>query len=166
MLKILSRISDIIDMIINILIVIFFSILIFSCVLQVYTRFVLNRAFTWTEELARYTFIWANLLGAVLCTKKGSHATVTALSDRYSPSLKRKVTIFIQIIITLVALVMIRYGFRVTYLTRNQTSAAMRISMALINASVPICGLFIFIHSFAHLLKALIIKNDLKRGDI
>ena len=163
--EILSVLGKWIDKIVNFLIVVFFSLLIFSCVLQVFTRYVLNNALTWTEELARYTFIWANLLGAVLCTKKGSHATVTALSDKFSPKTKRIVQLFIEVVIILVAFVMIRYGTKVAYLTRNQTSAAMKMSMGLVNASVPICGFFIFIHSFVHFLEAAFNMKQHNGGD-
>ncbi|MGF6906359.1 TRAP transporter small permease [Fusobacterium sp. PH5-44] len=165
--EVLKKISYALDKIVNILIVFFFSLLIFSCVLQVYTRFVLNKAFSWTEELARYTFIWANLLGAVVCSKKGSHATVTALSDRFSPRGKRVVNIFIQIIVILIAVVMIKYGWKVTYTSfiRKQTSAAMKINMAFVNIAVPITGLFILIHSFIHLLESIFTVTDVKRGD-
>jgi TRAP-type C4-dicarboxylate transport system permease small subunit len=163
--KNLDKLSNAIDKIVNILIVIFFSVLISSCVLQVFTRYVLNKALTWTEELARYTFIWANLLGAVICTKKGTHATVTALSEKYPPGLKRIVGIVIQVVVMLIAIVMIRYGTKVTYMTISQTSAAMKISMSLINLSIPICGLLIFIHSFVHLIKLIEEYKTSKRGD-
>ena len=65
-------------------IVVVFSILVISCVLQVFTRFVLNSSLSWTEELARYTFIWANMLGAILCTKNKSNATVSVVTDNLS----------------------------------------------------------------------------------
>ena len=65
-------------------IVVVFSILVASCVLQVFTRFVLNSSLSWTEELARYTFIWANMLGAILCTKNKSNATVSVITDNIS----------------------------------------------------------------------------------
>ncbi|MDR3258569.1 MAG: TRAP transporter small permease [Fusobacteriaceae bacterium] len=163
--KNLDKLGNTIDKAVNILIVIFFSVLISSCVLQVFTRYVLNKAFSWTEELARYTFIWANLLGAVICTKKGTHATVTALSEKYPPGLKRIVGAFIQVVVMLIALVMIRYGVKVTYMTIRQTSAAMKISMALVNSSIPICGILIFIHSFVHLVKLIEEYRVSERGD-
>ena len=67
----MEKFNKYIDKIIFTLIAISFIILILSCVLQVFTRFVLNNSLSWTEELSRYTFIWSNFLGAIFCTKKG-----------------------------------------------------------------------------------------------
>lgn len=152
MVEILKKITKKVDLFLYFFIVIFFSILIFSCVLQVFTRYILNSAFSWTEELARYSFIWTNLLGAVLCVKKSSHATVTALTDKFSEKRRKKIQIFVQIIIFLVALILVIYGTELTLKTIKQTSAAMKISMALINASVPITGLFTMLYAILNIL--------------
>ena len=77
----MEKFNKYIDKIIFTLIAISFIILILSCVLQVFTRFVLNNSLSWTEELSRYTFIWSNFLGAIFCTKKGTHAVVTIITD-------------------------------------------------------------------------------------
>ena len=152
MVEILKKITKKVDLFLYFFIVIFFSILIFSCVLQVFTRYILNSAFSWTEELARYSFIWTNLLGAVLCVKKSSHATVTALIDKLSEKRRKKIQIFVQIIIFLVALILVIYGTELTLKTIKQTSAAMKISMALINASVPVTGLFTMLYAILNIL--------------
>ncbi|NME36851.1 TRAP transporter small permease [Fusobacterium sp. FSA-380-WT-3A] len=153
----LKKITVKIDIILNFFIVIFFSILIFSCVLQVFTRYVLNSAFTWTEELARYSFIWTNLLGAVLCVKKKSHATVTAITDKLSNKKYIKVQFFVQVVILIVSLILFIYGFEVTLKTVSQTSAAMKISMSLINASVPVSSFFMILYTISNIL---ILKED------
>lgn len=163
MIKFFTYMEEMIDKFVKISIVIFFSLLIFSCSLQVFTRYVLNSAFSWTEELARYSFIWANLLGAAFCTKKGTHATVTAISDRFNEKLKVKINIFVQIVIFLVAIVMVIYGSELTIRTIHQTSAAMKISMALVNASVPICGFFILIYVIRNFIDLLEIKSGVAK---
>ncbi len=51
-------------------------------VFQVTFRYALNAPLTWTEELARYLFIWACFLGAPVATRRGSHVTIAFVSDR------------------------------------------------------------------------------------
>lgn len=141
--KTLLKWNDQFNKIIEIMAVLFFIILIISCVLQVFSRFVLNSAYSWTEELARYSFIWLNLLGAAICVKHDSHAKVTALYDRFSGNIKKTIDIVIHVIILLIAVVMIVYGLNLTLFTIGQSSPALKMSMALINASVVISGLAI-----------------------
>ena len=39
----------------------------------------------WSEELARYLFIWVAFLGWVVATERRSHIAITQLSERASP---------------------------------------------------------------------------------
>lgn len=148
-----NKITAKVDIILNFFIVIFFSILIFSCVLQVFTRYVLNSAFTWTEELARYSFIWTNLLGAVLCVKRKCHATVTAITDKLSNKKLIKIQIFVQVVILMISVVLLIYGIEVTLKTVSQTSAAMKVSMSLINASVPVSSFFMILYTIDNIVQ-------------
>lgn len=134
-----------------------FGILIIACVLQVFTRFVLNSSLSWTEELARYAFIWSNFLGAAVCTKKCSHATVTAVTDLLPAQAKRVSRLLVNTVICLIALVFIFYGFKVAFAVRTQLSPALRISMGLVYGAAPVSGLFIFYYSFGQLLET--VKN-------
>ena len=49
---------------------------------QVFTRFVIKVPSTWTEEIARYTFIYMVMIGAALGVKHSAHFGVTMLSDK------------------------------------------------------------------------------------
>lgn len=149
----LNKINYYIEKILSVLIVISFSILIISCVLQVFTRFVLNNSLSWTEELARYAFIWSNLLGAAVCTQKNSHATVTVITDMLSKRKKAVLNIIVNIIVILVCYVLIRYGFKVAFAVRTQLSPALRISMMLVYLAAPISGLLIMFYSVVHLFE-------------
>ena len=113
-----------------------FAVLIFACVLQVFTRFVLNNSLSWTEELARYAFIWSNFLGAAICTQKESHATVTAVTDLLPAKAQTVLKMAVSLIVILVAGVLIWYGFKVAYAVRLQLSPALRVSMELLLCAV------------------------------
>ena len=39
----------------------------------------------WSEELARYLFIWVAFLGWVVATERRSHIAITQFSERASP---------------------------------------------------------------------------------
>ncbi len=49
--------------------------------LQVFSRYVLNHSLYWSEELARYLFIWLVFLSAAVVLRKDRHIQVTAVVD-------------------------------------------------------------------------------------
>lgn len=57
----------------------FFWLLFGVVFLQFYTRYVLNDALGWTEEIARYLLIAVCFSGAVMAMRKGTHIAVEAL---------------------------------------------------------------------------------------
>ena len=59
---------------------------IFLCVLaQVVFRYVFNNPLTWSEELARYLFIWCAFLGWIIASRHDSHLAMTYLAQRLPP---------------------------------------------------------------------------------
>lgn len=155
--KALKKITDAVEKLLNFMVAASFAILIIACVLQVFTRFVLNSSLSWTEELARYAFIWANLLGAAICTKKGTHATVTAITEALPKKLQLVFKIAAHIVVMMVAYVLIWYGFKVVASTRMQLSPALRISMSIVYASAPVCGLLVMFYSALNLFDSVML---------
>lgn len=54
------------------------ALMIFCLTIQVFIRFIFGSALAWTEELSRYSFIWAVYMGAALCVKRRAHVRITA----------------------------------------------------------------------------------------
>jgi TRAP-type C4-dicarboxylate transport system permease small subunit len=74
----------------------------------------MNTSLSWTEELARFTFIWTNLLGASLCVKYNAHATVTVIFENLPHKIKQYVLVFIQLVVLAVCYVLIVPGIQFT----------------------------------------------------
>jgi len=66
-------------------------------VLQVVFRYVLNAPLTWTEELARYLYIWACWLGAPVALRRGNHIAIAFVSDRVSRGVGRIMALVTQV---------------------------------------------------------------------
>ena len=149
----MEKFNKYIDKIIFTLIAISFIILILSCVLQVFTRFILNNSLSWTEELSRYAFIWSNFLGAIFCTKKGTHAIVTIITDSLGKKKKIILNIAVNLIVAIINLIVIIYGFNVAYAVRTQLSPALRVSMSFVYGAAPFSALFILYYSLFNITK-------------
>lgn len=147
-----ERCSDGVNRMVEWLAITLFVVMVFSAVTQVFTRYVLNYSFSWTEELSRYTFIWLNLLGASICIKRGSHAVVTVLIDHLPGSIRWLAVILIDLLVLFGAFLMITQGVKVVSATMMQPSPAMHVPMGYIYLAVPVSGIAIFIHKLRDLL--------------
>lgn len=112
--------------------------------IQVVMRYVFSNSLSWSEELARFIFLWLSWIGASYAVKERSHFRVEMFADMIKGTARRQFEYFILI-------VWFAFSFALTWLgtqlviflyDTGQTSAAMDIPMTLPYASVPIgCGL-------------------------
>ena len=123
--------------------------LVFSVVLvfsQVVMRYVFGNSLSWSEELARYLFVWQTWLGVSYSTKKRSHLRITFIKDRLSPSAQRKLEIVVTVVWIAFAVFVAVKGFSLAARVYgfNQRSSALRMPMAYVHLAVPVgCSLMI-----------------------
>jgi TRAP-type C4-dicarboxylate transport system permease small subunit len=64
--------------------------MLFGCLLvQIFSRFVLERPAAWTEEIATAAFIWVIFWGAACVTPLSEHVAIDLLEARFGPRLRR-----------------------------------------------------------------------------
>lgn len=64
---------------------------------QVFNRYVLQSSLDWSEELARYLFIWAVYVGCSYATQMDRHLEVTILRTVFKGKFARPITILASI---------------------------------------------------------------------
>ena len=138
---------------IDVVVVIMFTTLIVCCVTQVFIRTVLNSSPPWTEELARYSFMYVNIIAAAICVRKKSHARVTALIDILPVKIRKLLNMFADVMILFVSYVMIRYGWNCVVNVMAQKSPAMRLPMWLVYLCIPVAGVFICFEAAISLIR-------------
>jgi C4-dicarboxylate transporter DctQ subunit len=67
-------------------------------VVQVFNRYVLQSSLDWSEELARYLFIWAVYVGCSYATQMDRHLEVTILRTIFKGKFARPITILASIL--------------------------------------------------------------------
>ncbi len=140
----------------EIFLIVIFALLVFDVLFQVFSRYVLNTSFTWTEEFARFSLIWMTIVGAAYLNGKREHLSIDFLYQRFSKSNKKKISILIEVFVFLFALiVMVVGGFNLVYTTLHleQLSGTLRIPLGYIYAIFPFCGLLIMCFSVYHTSK-------------
>lgn len=107
---------------------------------QVIARYVFHNSLVFSEELARYLFVYVVFFGAATIMRNNGHIIMEALTSQ----LKGKVAKYTQIIAflcTLLFLIIIfYYGIRMTMISSNQISPALRISMSYVYIAMPIAA--------------------------
>lgn len=156
--KTLRHISNLTNRIVSYAGMAIFVVLIIACVMQVFFRFVLNNSLSWTEELARYCFIWMHMLGASLLIEGSGHATVTAVLDLLHGAVRKAVDVVIELIIFFNGTIMLYAGLQLAYSSRNNLSTALSVPMWCINSSVAVGGLLLMFQAFVQIAVILLKK--------
>ena len=121
--------------------------------LQVLYRYVLTQPLYWSEELARYLFVWLSILGATLGLQKRGHFGLDFFFRMFPEQVKRCMGFFIHLLMGAVVLVILVQGITLVQKTVLQESPAMGISMSWAYASLPVGGALMAIHLFVIFLK-------------
>ena len=131
------------------------AVLIVPVSLQIFARFTqLIPAYIWTEELARFLFIWMVMLGAMIGVREGTHFEVDVwpqLGDRANALLR----IVSHIFVLAFALVFVWWGIEFVRFGWDQLSEIAELPMWTIFIAWPVAGitwmLFVGEHFVANL---------------
>jgi TRAP-type C4-dicarboxylate transport system permease small subunit len=121
--------------------------------LQVVYRYVLTQPLHWSEELARYLFVWLSILGATLGLQKRGHFGLDVFFRMFSRQMKRYMGFFIYFLMGVVIFVILVQGITLVQKTALQESPAMGISMSWAYACLPVGGALMAIHLIVIFLK-------------
>ena len=115
-------------------------ILIVPVMLQILSRFIeLIPRYIWTEELARFLFVWMVMLGAMIAVRDGTHFDVDVWPD-LAPRANAMLRIVSSIFTLILALVFVWWGIQFTSFGWEQTSEIADLPMWLIFIAWPLTG--------------------------
>ena len=117
------------------------AILIIPVSLQIFSRFTaLIPSYIWTEEMARFFFIWMIMIGAMVGIRDGAHFDVD-LWPELKPRANALLRIVSNVFILVFALVFITYGIKFVQFGWSQNSELAELPMPFIFAAWPLAGL-------------------------
>jgi TRAP-type C4-dicarboxylate transport system permease small subunit len=123
----------------EVLLILFSSVMVAVIFLQVVMR-QFDASLSWSEELARYSFIWLVYIGISYGVKKQRHIKVDVILLLLKEKGQIIVTILANLLFIAFALFVIRYGFDIAnqLLQFGQKSPANQIPMGLIYMATPV----------------------------
>lgn len=130
---------------------------------QVFTRFILNNPSAFSEELAKYCFVWLVLFGAAFVFGENGHMRIEFIQDLLPTKFKMAVQIFIELsIIVFSSLVLLSGGLTITKLAWTQMSAAIQIPVGYLYSVMPICGAIVIFYCIYNIYLILKHKKPLE----
>lgn len=112
---------------------------------QVVFRFFFT-ALSWSEELSCFLLVFVSLLGAAVAFKRGSHLSITLLSDRLPPTAKKILSTVVSLLGVAFFAVVAVYGARLAKSEAAQLTPALQLSMTWIYAMYPVLGAVTAVH--------------------
>jgi TRAP-type C4-dicarboxylate transport system permease small subunit len=136
----MRRLIDAYGRLLDVLLGISVAALMVPVTIQIIARYTaLIPAWIWTEEMARFLFIWMVMLGAMIGVREGTHFEVDVwpqLSERGNALLRIVTYAFILVF----ACVFVWYGIRFVQFGWNQSSELAEMPMTYIFVAWPLAG--------------------------
>ncbi|MHB0870459.1 MAG: TRAP transporter small permease [Chloroflexota bacterium] len=120
--------------------------------LQVLFRYFLMQPLHWTEETARFLFIWVALLGAAVAFKDRTHFAITMFTNGLPAPVRSAVQPVVALGTTFLLGVMIKEGWYLVELNQIQESPAIGVPMSVPYAAIPVGGALAIVFLWLDLL--------------
>lgn len=140
----MRRFLDILDKFIIGLLIVVLSVMLVVGTMQVLWRYVLGMSLSWSEELMRFLYVWATMLGVGAAIRRKSMACIDNFLDfvsKYSPVTKRGMQIAAMIVQIFVFVMLLVFGYQFMMRGFGQHSPAMGLTMAYVYAAFPVSGI-------------------------
>ena len=116
--------------------------LIVPVAMQVIARYTgLIPVYLWTEELAKFIFIWIVMLGSMIAVWEGTHFDVHVVPDAKTRLGKLIQRGFVLAMVSLFAILFAYYGIGYAKFGSIQQSVMMQVNLLVIYITVPLAGI-------------------------
>ena len=113
--------------------------------LQIFMRYLFNMPLVWSEEFARYIFVWISFIGASYGVRQGAHISMEFFFNKLGLRMRKRVAVSTNILSIAAFAYLIPTAISFTRAQHPIASSAMDIPMSWLFAAVPIgCALICF----------------------
>ena len=119
-----------------------FHILVF---IQIFTRYVMGSSLTWTEQAARYLFIWMIMLFVPVVTRGMDNLSFDVLLGKLPEKVKEVTLIICDILIALFAAYWCYWSFKLCILSQGRMFQGLHIAKNWVYAAQPVGSFFLFL---------------------
>jgi TRAP-type C4-dicarboxylate transport system permease small subunit len=153
----------------EIIIVLCLGVMTLSIGLQVFMRYVMQSSLSWSEELARYLFVFFVYAGISYGAKMKRHIKVEAFTMWLPGRIQAAIRMISDLLFLLFAVFIVYYGFVTSgrIFRLNQVSPALELRMGYVYGTLPFCFILVGIRLVQSLRDsvAALIRGDKEEGE-
>jgi TRAP-type C4-dicarboxylate transport system permease small subunit len=154
-LQVLARVTAAYSRLLSMLLAASVAIIIIPVSLQIFSRYTaLIPSYIWTEEMARFLFVWMIMIGAMVGVRESTHFDVDVwpqLGARGNALLK----IISSVFVLAFALVFVWWGWEFTRFAFKRFSELAELPLWMIHIAWPLTGITWILFQGEHLLRAI-----------
>lgn len=151
--NLLHALSDAINKFIRYWVCVFLAVILAVMFYAVVMRYVFNDTPVWADELARYCFVWLQMLAATIATKKSTHTKISLLSDRLKGKWKKSHTFIMYVIIFVVSCYIFSQSLLLVYYDGETMTSTLPFSMFWVYICIPFSALVMILHVFSNMAR-------------
>ena len=137
----MRQILDFYYRLLQIILTVLIFVLVVPVAMQILSRYVgFVPRYIWTEEIARFAFIWIIMVGSVIAVRDGTHFDVDLLPEPRTRVGKAAATLFVNLVIAAVGIIFLRWGIDFAQLGARQRSEIASLPMITIYIAWPWAG--------------------------
>ncbi len=157
----MSRIRDYLNMGLHVLAGGSFVLMTLLTCWQVFTRYMLGRPSSWSEELVSYLFAWMTLLGASLVVGERGHMNIPLLVEKSTPNVRKALSILAELIAALFAGIILVYGgIQITDLAMAQMTSALGVPVGVFYTVLPLSGILNIVYCILNIVQIMTATSE------
>jgi TRAP-type transport system small permease protein len=126
----------------QIIITVLMMVLVVPVVMQILSRFTdLIPRYIWTEEVARFCFIWIIMIGSMIAVRDGTHFDLDVWPKPKSRRALAISRLIVHVAMLLMALTFVGFGYQFALFGFDQESELTGLNMIAMHVAWPVAGL-------------------------
>lgn len=113
---------------------------------QVIFRFFIQQPLSWSEEVARYVFVWIIWMGAAVMVRQKGHPGMDLVTKSFSPRWQRVTEVTMGLLYAVTLLTVVFTGFALVSANMSQPSPAMELPMGIPYAAIPFAAVIMLLN--------------------
>ncbi len=136
---------------IDALAVVLFAVLFGVVLAQIGFRYLLGSPLVWSEELARYIFVWVCFLGWLMAVARNDHIVITMIRDRLGRAGRTMVMLLAELASIVLAAVLLWQGWAIAVRNLTVTTVTLPFPFVVVYAIVPVAAVLIILFALTRL---------------